>query len=282
MQGERVLFVMALPDGGVAHVGTWLLQRGRRSMVEVTAAVVPPEGPPRLGSCHYPGWALKSWQPDDESVAMGFGPSEIVTVPGKGLVDLHLSARDLGFRVRFIGDTDAVMSDGALCGGAAPTRSVLGVARGLCGLAGVQSTVDGHAAWETGAFSTDGADAAGFSRAWVFDDDIAWAGPAPDPALGGPLDFTGPLRRELFHFEIPRRVSGSLPEGLSLSIGPRAWTVTAAPLLDLPLVGALPFSWALDRWWLTRREPAWRWRLSALKRADGRRVGVHEQWVRAA
>ena len=301
MHGERILFVMALPDGGVAHVATWLLQRGRRSLVEVTAVVVPADGPPRVGSCHYPGWALRSWQPDDASVALGFGPSEIVTEPGKALVDLHLSAPGLGFRVRFIGDTDPAVSPLPLCGGPSPTQSVLGVARGLCGVAGVQGAVDGRAAWEAGSRDTDAlasaeatggaespgparddrttAETVGFSRAWVFDDEIAWAAPTPDPATGGPLDFTGPLRKQLFNAETPRAVSGRLPGRLTLTIADRAWSVDSEPLLDLPLVGALPFSWALDRWWVARHEVPWRWRLGALRRSDGRRIGVCEQWV---
>ena len=300
MQGERILFVMALPDGGVAHVATWLLRRGRRSLVEVTAAVVPAEGAPRLGSCHFPGWALRSWQPDDGIVALGFGPNEIITEPGKALADLHLSARQLGFRVRFIGDTDPAVSALPLCGGPTPYQSVLGVAAGLCGVAGVQSMVEGRAAWETHSLDTDLPDSpdnlsdmalatseasaesgppASFARAWVFDDEIAWAAPTPDPARGGPLDFTGPLRKELFKVDIPRSVSGRVPGRLQLSIGQRTWAVDAEPLLDLPLVGVLPFSWALERWWVARRERPWRWRLGALKRPDGRRVGVYEEWV---
>jgi hypothetical protein len=278
MRGERILFVMALPDGGVAHVATWMLRRGRRSLVEVTAAVVPAEGSPRLGACHYPGWALKSWQPDEASVALGFGPSEIITEPGKALVDLHLSARNLGLRVRFIGDTNPAVSESALCGGAEPSQSVLGVAKGLCGVAGVQGEVDGRAAWETASLDTDALGPEGFSRAWVFDDEIAWAAPTPDPARGGALDFTGPLRKELFNARLPRSVEGSLPGRLTLKIGDRAWSVESETLLDLPLVGVLPFSSKLDRWWVARHERPWRWRLNALRLPGGRRVGVQEEW----
>ncbi len=278
MRGERILFVMALPDGGVAHVATWLLQRGRRSLVEVTAVVVPAEGPVRRAAIHYPGWMLKTWQPTEQSVALGFGPSEIVTEPSKALVDLHLSAPHLGFRVRFIGDTDPASSQSPLCGGETPTSSVLGVARGLCGVSGVQTTVEGRAAWETSSLDTAVLEPSGFSRAWVFDDEIAWAGPTPDPELGGPLDFGGPLRKQLWNAVTPRSVEGSLPGELTLKVGTRAWTVVSEELFDQPLIGALPFSWRLDRWWLSRTERPWRWRLRALRLPGGRRVGLQEEW----
>jgi len=278
MRGDRVLFVMSLPDGGVAHVATWFLRRGRRSVVEATATIVPREGAPLHGTVHYPGWALKSWQPDEKTVALGFGPSEIVTEPAINIVDLRLSAKGLGFRVRFVGSADRMASDAPIGGGSTPHVAMFGTAQGLCGVHGQQSPIDGRASWETCTLDTDALGPPGFSRAWAFQDEIAFVVPTPEPAVGGPIDFDGPLRKELFNRMVPRTVTGSLPGQLELTIGPRSWQVVTEDLLDLPLIGALPFSGGLERWWLRRRERPWRWRLRALRLPGGPRVGLHEEW----
>lgn len=278
MRGERILFVMSLPEGGVAHVATWFLRRGRRRVVEASATIIPREGPPRRGTIHYPGWALKAWQPDDETVALGFGPSEIITDPQRNIVDLHLSARGVGFRVRFIGSANRMASAHPLCGGEQPYVAMFGSCQGLCGVQGTQSQVDGRATWETCSLDTDALAPTGFSRAWAFLDDIAFVTPTPDPGVGGPIDFDGPLRKQLFNAQTPRTVTGRLPGQLQLAIGPHSWRVEAEDLLDLPLVGALPFSGGVERWWLGRRERPWRWRLRALRLPGGPRVGLQEEW----
>lgn len=302
MKGERILFVLSLPDGGVAHVATWILELGRRRVVEFCAALIPATGPIRVGSMHYPGWMLKSLPVEDPAtgMAMGFGPSEIVADLAKNIVDLRVSAPGLGFRTQFIADADAV--DGAVDlsgeqGPGLPYRTQLGAVTGLCGIAGLQGEVAGLGAWETSAIDLcvapessagqggapgERSEVGGFSRAWVLLDDVSLAFPIGPPGRGGPFGFGGPERRVMYKPGLETRVSGSAREGLTIEIdngeASRSWCVHAEDMLETPLVGYLPFSWRLERWWWSRRLPKWQLHLRALSLPDGTRVGVQEEW----
>ncbi len=297
MKGERNLFVLSLPGGGVAHVATWILGIGRRQVVEFCATLIPAEGEARLGSTHYPGWMPKTLPvPDVENgMGMAFGSSEIVADLDRNIVDLRMSAPGLGFRTQFIADSDPITGQVDTSGRgnqALPFRALMGAVTGLCGIGGLQDEVAGLGAWEQCAVDlSEGPKAppgggqappGGFSRAWVLLDDISLAFPLGGSSRGGPFAFGGPERRSLLKPGHETRVSGSLKDGLTVTIShaeaERSWTVLAEDVLDAPLVGYLPFSWKLERWWWTRRLPPWRLRLRALRLPDGPRVGLHEEW----
>jgi hypothetical protein len=325
LKGERVLFVLALPDGGVAHVATWTLTLGRRRVVEFCATLIPAEGPVHVGAMHYPGWMLKSYSisdtPDDTEAmssssggdasdearhrvlsVMGFGSSEIVADRERNIVTLRVSAPGLGFRSQFIANANAIEADVDVSGGKGqglPYHCFLGTVTGLWGAAGLQGEIAGFGAWETSMVdlrtapspNTDGVHAPGpepneraigFSRAWVMLDDVSLAFPVGPTSRGGPFSFGGPARKDIFNPDHTTQVSGSLAKGLHVTIAnrelSRSWTVLAEEVLDTPLIGYLPFSWSLERRWLSRRLPQWRLRMYALSLPNGRRVGVYEEW----
>jgi hypothetical protein len=285
MQGERILFVHPLPDGSLIHLALWTLTAGRRRVVELTATLVPVEGAPDLATVHYPGWMLKTHQPDHLTTVLSLGPSELALQPIKNIVNLRIAARGFGFRTQIIARTDRGVSERPLLNGETPMVSMIGDVKGLCGVHGHQAMVEGPAAWESLSFDLGRArrqterPSPGFARLWFFGDDGVLAGPGGAWERGGPVVLGGIAQKELMWAKVERRVEGALPGRVDLHVGDRCWSLTSTLAHDGPLIGFLPFSSPMERRLRARALGDWRLRLHRVSSSEHPGAGLCEEWM---
>jgi hypothetical protein len=288
---HRLTLVAPLVAGGHLLVGIWRVPGRWRSCVEVTAQLLQADGKLLTFGTHYPGWMLNESHPEPELTLLSLGPSDLYLLAPTRLATFRIAVHGFGLAANFTPRRHGDQKDAPRAfWEVGRARTLFGLCEGDLAVAGVRATLDGPAFLETCTIDLRDVSGAPFGRTWGFLPGTPGAAPETYFATSRPAP-----ARELCPEGYFWRVPVDDPDDkLAVDTDPFEHPLTregtCAEVRTAPLIGALPFSWSLERWWRKRGAPAWQVTLRTLHApvdlpagspwgaAPGAVVGLQEEW----